>query len=442
LGWSRHEVLSAIREAKIRFLRLQFTDILGNLKSVAVPESRAEAVVDGEVAFDGSAVEGFVRVEESDMRLVPDTSTFTVMPWRSEDGIVTGYFHCDIFRPDGRPFEGCPRLALKRQVDAAARMGFSAMVGPEAEFYLFKKGEDGLTTTPTDEGAYFDFAASGKGEEARRAMVVALQDMGFQVEASHHENSPGQHEIGLVHADALTTADHIATLRLVVRGVASRYGLHATFMPKPVQGLCGSGLHLHMSLERQGTNAFLDEHRPMALSHEALCFIGGLVEHAQAYTAVVCSTVNSYKRLVPGYEAPVFVAWSERNRSPLVRVPAFRGPDTRVELRSPDLAGNPYLTLAVTLGAGLDGISRGLLPPRPVNRNLYRMDARERERLGISELPRDLGRALDLAEKSTLVRDVLGEHIMERFLEAKRIEWEIYSTCVHKWEVDHYLSKV
>jgi glutamine synthetase len=322
-------------------------------------------------------------------------------------------------------------------------MGFGARVGPEAEFYLFKKGEDGFATTvPTDEGTYFDYAASGIGEETRRAMVMALQDMGFQVETSHHESSPGQHEIGLAHADALTTADRIATLRLVVRRIAGLYGLHATFMPKPVQGLSGSGLHLHMSLERHGRNAFLDEHQPMALSQEALCFIGGLMEHAQAYTAVVCSTVNSYKRLVPGYEAPVFVAWSERNRSPLVRVPAFRGPDTRVELRSPDPAGNPYLTLAVTLGAGLDGISRGVLPPRPVDRNLYRMDARERARLGIADLPRDLGRALELAEKSMLVRQVLGDHIMERFLEAKGIEWEIYSTCVHKWEVDHYLNRV
>jgi glutamine synthetase len=439
----RSNALEAIRASGVSFLRLQFTDILGGLKSVAVPVERAAAALDGEVTFDGSAVEGFVRVEESDMRLVPDLGTFGVFPWEGPEGQSTGYLMCDVYLPDGRPFPGCPRQALRRQVEAARALGYRAQVGPEAEFFLFRRDRRGHATTESgDGGLYFDFGAGETGDDARRDMVFALRRMGFPIEAAHHENSPGQHEIDFRHADVLTTADRIALFRLVVRRVARQHGLHATFMPKPVYGQSGSGMHLHLSLFAAGGNVFYDPQVSAGLSMVGLQFLAGLLEHARACTAVTCSTVNSYKRLVPGYEAPVYVAWSERNRSPLIRVPAAREQATRIEFRSPDPAGNPYLCLAVVLAAGLDGLARGLSPPPPVNRNVYRLSSDERARRGIRQLPSDLGEALAELAASPLMRDTLGDHIYRRFLEAKRIEWELYRSAVHDWELEHYLTRL
>jgi glutamine synthetase len=435
-----HEgVLRAAADHDVEFVMLQFTDILGTVKNVAIPVKQLGRALAGELMFDGSSIEGFVRIEESDMYLRPDPSTFVIYPWR--DSGVTARLICDIFNVDGTPFEGCPRHVLKRAITKAARTGLVMMAGPEPEFFLFAKDEDGRPTTKTqDQAGYFDLAPIDRGEEARRDMVLALQEMDFQVEAAHHEVAPGQHEIDFHYADALTTADNIATFRSVVRMVALRHGLHATFMPKPIFGINGSGMHVHQSLFRGDSNAFADEGGRLGLSGEALAYIAGVIHHVQDFTAVTNPLVNSYKRLVPGYEAPVYVAWSHRNRSPLIRVPAARGPATRIEVRSPDPSCNPYLALAVMLRSGLDGIERGLTPPEPINKNIYKMSARERSEMGVSTLPGNLSEALDYMERSELVLDTLGEHIFNRFIEAKRIEWDIYRTQVHAWEIDHYLA--
>lgn len=437
---SKEDVLQMAEELGVRFVHLQFTDILGIIKNVAIPVQRLEAALNGEIMFDGSSIEGFVRIEESDMYLRPDPSTFTVFPWEPKEN-ATARLICDVYNPDGTPFEGCPRGVLKRVIGWAREMGFTMNAGPEPEFFLFQRDDTGRPTVKThDQAGYFDLSPVDLGEHVRRDMVIALEQMGFEIETSHHEVAPGQHEIDFRYADALTTADNIATFRFVVRAIATERNLHATFMPKPIYGVNGSGMHIHQSLHVNGENAFWDPSGPHQLSEIALFYIGGLLANARAFTAITNPTVNSYKRLVPGYEAPVYIAWSERNRSPLVRVPAARGDSTRVELRSPDPSCNPYLALAVTLAAGLDGIRRRIEPPPPVNKNIYEMSPAERARFGIASLPASLEEAVDELTSSELIREALGDHIFNRFAEAKRIEWNVYRAQVHQWEIDHYLA--
>ncbi len=437
---TKEDVLRLARELHVEFIRLQFTDILGVIKNVAIPVTQLEKALDGELMFDGSSIEGFVRIEESDMLLVPDPATFALFPWKSRE-TPTARLICDVYNADGTPFEGDPRGTLKRVVAEAAAMGLELNVGPEPEFFLFQRDEDGKATTKThDQASYFDLSPVDLGEEARKAMVVTLGQMGFDIEASHHEVAPGQHEIDFRYAPAVTTADNVATFRFVVRTIAMQHGLHATFMPKPVFGINGSGMHLHQSLFRGRENAFFDASAPYQLSDVAMYYLGGVLKHARAFTAITNPLVNSYKRLVPGYEAPVYIAWSEQNRSPLVRVPARRGEGTRLELRSPDPSCNPYLALAVTLKAGLDGIKNKILPPEPVNRNIYRMTEDEREEAGVATLPGNLGEALDELAADEVMQEALGEHITRHFLEAKRIEWDIYRTQVHQWETEQYLT--
>jgi glutamine synthetase len=429
----------AAREG-VKFLRLQFTDILGVVKNVEVPDRQFADALDGQVLFDGSSIEGFVRIEESDMYLRPDLDTFQVLPWPDPSGAKVGGIICDIANPDGSAFEGCPRSTLKRAIAKAKAMDLRMVAGPEVEFFLFQRRDGSPTTTTHDTAGYFDLAPVDQGEDVRREIVLALEQMGFTVEAAHHEVAPGQHEVDFRYDDVLRTADNISTFRFVVKNVALRNGLHATFMPKPIFGVNGSGLHTHQALLRGGTNAFYDASREFQLSETCLHYIGGLLRHARAYCAVTNPLVNSYKRLVPGHEAPTAVAWSERNRSPLVRVPAARGDATRVELRLPDPSCNPYLALTVMLRAGLDGVEQQLDPGPPVNKNIFKMSHRERRHLRIDDLPATLSEALDELEKSDLVRDALGEHIFEHFLAAKRGEWDAYIRHVSEWERDRYLG--
>lgn len=440
-GATAADILALAAAHGVRFLRLQFTDILGVNKNVEVPASQMPKALRGDVLFDGSSIEGFVRIEESDMLLAPDLATFRVFPW-GEPGAKVARLICDVVRPDGTPFEGDPRAVLKRQAARAARFGFTMMAGLEAEFFLFERGADGRPTlTTNDVGSYFDLAPVDRGEEARRAIVAALEELGLEIEAAHHEVAPGQHEIDFRYADALTTADQFATFRFVVRHVAQRFGLHASFMPKPIYGRNGSGMHTHQSLFKDGRNAFWDPKATWELSPVAHWYLGGLLQHARGMCAITNPLVNSYKRLVPGFEAPVNVAWSLRNRSPLLRVPERRGTGTRVENRMPDPAANPYLALAVQLAAGLDGIEAKADAGEPVNENIFEMSQREKRRLRISELPGDLDEACDELEKDPVVTAALGPHVTEHFLRAKRAEWRTYITQVHEWEVREYLGK-
>ncbi|MDA8146022.1 MAG: glutamine synthetase family protein [Thermaerobacter sp.] len=437
----KEEILRRARDLKVSFIRLQFTDILGIFKNVAIPYSQLEKALDGQLSFDGSAIEGFVRVEESDMFLKPDPQTFTLLPWKPQEA-PTARLICDIYNVDGTPFAGCPRCNLRRVLAQAAELGLTYMVGAEPEFFLFHRTPEGQATTQThDQASYFDLSPVDFGENVRRDAVLTLREMGFSIESSHHEVAPGQHEIDLRYADALTMADQIMTLRFAVRTVAYLNNLHATFMPKPVFGVNGSGMHLHQSLFRDRENAFYAPGAEDGLSILARQFIAGLILHARGYTAVTNPLVNSYKRLVPGYEAPVYIAWSDQqNRSPLLRVPARRGEGTRVELRSPDPSCNPYLALAAMLQAGLDGVRRELAPPPPVNRNIFRMTAKERAEAGIRNLPASLEEALNALFEDSLVQEALGEHIFRNFLEAKKIEWDVYRSQVHPWEVEQYLT--
>jgi len=434
-------ILERAQREKVKFMRLQFTDILGVIKNVEVPDRQFQEALDGRIMFDGSSIEGFVRIEESDMYLRPDLSTFQVLPWTYGGSERVGRIICDIANPDGTPFAGCPRTALKRVIARAGDRGFVMKAGPEAEFFLFQRRSDGQPTTEThDSGGYFDLTPVDLGEDVRREIVLALEQMGFHVEAAHHEVAPGQHEIDFRYDEALITADNVTTFRFVVKNVANRNGLHATFMPKPVFGINGSGMHTHQSLFVKGKNAFHDDSAEYQLSRTCLQYIAGLLRHAKGFCAITNPLVNSYKRLVPGFEAPTAIAWSERNRSPLVRVPASRGATTRIELRMPDPSCNPYLALAVMLRAGLDGIERSLEPGPPVNKNIARMSHRERRHLRIDELPGNLTEALDQLEKSDLMRETLGDHIFDHFLAAKRAEWDSYIRHVSPWEIDRYLN--
>ena len=438
---SRREILELCKKERIRFLRLQFTDILGTNKNLEVPASQFEKALDGEMTFDGSSIEGFVRIEESDMLLRPDYSTFCVFPWEEARGRVARVI-CDVTQPDGSPFSGCPRTTLKRITEQASEMGLTAMLGPEAEFFLFHRDADGAPTTRThDRGAYFDLTPIDKGEECRRSIVNALESMDFEVEASHHEVAPGQHEVDFKYDEAVATADKIATFKLVVRKVALDYDLHATFMPKPLDGINGSGMHTHQSLFKGETNCFHDADHELQLSEMALHYIGGLLAHAKGMCAVTNPLINSYKRMVPGYEAPTNIVWSEQNRSPLVRVPARRGTGTRVELRMPDPSCNPYLAFAVMLASGMDGIQNRIDPGPPVNKNIFTMSHREKRRLRIAQLPSNLHDAVEAMKKDPLIRTALGDHLYQHFLVAKAAAWHEYSATVHPWEVERYLAR-
>ena len=440
-GSNREDILELTRRFDVSFLRLQFTDILGVNKNVEVPASQFDKALDGEIMFDGSSIEGFVRIEESDMLLKPDLSTFRILPYEDEAGRVARLL-CDIYTPDEQPFVGCPRLTLKRQITRARKLGYSMMAGCEAEFFLFEKRLDGAATTAThDQGGYFDLTPVDRGEEIRRLIVHDLEAMGLEVEAAHHEVAPGQHEVDFKYADALATADNLATFKFVVRNVANRVGFVASFMPKPIQGQNGSGMHTHQSLFRGDDNAFADPKGEQGLSAVALSYVEGLLRHAPGMCAITNPLVNSYKRLVPGYEAPVNIAWSVRNRSPLVRIPDRRGLGTRCELRMPDPSCNPYLALAVQLAAGLDGVEQELPAREPVNRNIWRMSYRDRRKYKIDDLPRDLHEALIELEKDSVITAALGEHITERFVEAKREEVQKYNLQVTPWEVEEYLGR-
>lgn len=436
------DIYMMCEEEDVKFIRLQFVDIFGALKNVAITRERLQEALDGKIMFDGSSIEGFVRIEESDMYLMPDPNTFVILPWRSQQGKVARLV-CDVYKSDGKtPFEGCPRNILKSVIAEAKKMDFDFYAGPELEFFLFQTDEKGDPTLEThDQAGYFDLGPMDLGENARRDMVMALQEMGFEVEASHHEVAPGQHEIDFKYNDALTSADQMVTFKLVIKTTAQRHGLHATFMPKPVYGVNGSGMHINQSLFKNGHNAFFDSKAENQISQTALYYIGGLLKHIKEITAITNPLVNSYKRLVPGFEAPVYIAWSASNRTSLVRIPASRGETTRLELRNPDPSANPYLALAVVLAAGLDGIKNKIKPPMSQVKNIFSMSEEEREEEGIDRLPSNLGEAIECMENSTFLREVLGEHVFETYLRAKKLEWNQYQAQIHQWEINQYLAK-
>ncbi len=440
-NYTREDVVRMVREQDVKFIRLQFTDIFGTLKNVAITSDQLEKALNNECMFDGSSIEGFVRIEESDMYLRPDPNTFVIFPWRPQPGRVARMI-CDVYNPDGTPFEGDPRYILKKVLKEAEEMGYTFNVGPECEFFLFQTDDNGDPTTIThDNAGYFDLGPIDLGENARRDMCLMLEEMGFEIEASHHEVASGQHEIDFKYSDALQTADNIMTFKLVVKAIAQRHGLHATFMPKPIAGINGSGMHTNQSLSINGKNAFYNSEDELGLSEIAYHYVGGIVKHIGAMTAITNPIVNSYKRLVPGYEAPVYIAWSAKNRSPLIRIPAARGAGTRIEVRNPDPACNPYLTLAVFLAAGLDGIKNKLETPAAVERNIFEMKKDERKQLNIDSLPENLYEAVQVMKNDELMKKTLGEHLFERYIEAKLFEWDDYKTIVHQWEIDQYLTK-
>ena len=444
LSADAQRVLEQIDEQNVDFLRLQFTDILGTVKNVSIPASQAEKAFEEGIYFDGSSIEGFVRIQESDMRLKPDASTFAILPWRDrDDGTASARLICDVMDTStGEPFAGDPRGVLKRVLERADEMGYDANFAPEPEFFLFEQDESGRPTTETsDAGGYFDLAPKDLASDVRRDIIYGLEDMGFDIEASHHEVARGQHEINFTYDDALSTADNVATFRSVVRAIAAQHDLHATFMPKPIARINGSGMHTHMSLFEDSENAFHDGDDEFNLSESAKQYIAGILDHAPAVTAVCNPIVNSYKRLVPGYEAPVYVAWSDRNRSALVRKPAARTPAaSRVELRSPDPSCNPYLAFAAMISAGLDGIERGLKCPDPVRENIYEFDEERREEYGIDTLPTTLAESVDALESDEVLLDALGDHVADTFIEAKREEVTDYRVSVSEWEKDRYLE--
>lgn len=440
MSMSKEDILKMAEELDVKFIRLQFVDILGTIKNVAITVEQLPAALDDKIMFDGSSIEGFTRIQESDMYLKPDYDTFTIFPWRPKEGAVARLM-CDIYTPEGEPFAGCPRSTLKKVIAEAKEMGYEMYAGPEPEFFLFERDEKGNPTTIThDKGSYFDLSPVDLGENARRDIVLALEEMGFEVEASHHEVAPGQHEIDFKYTPVLRTADNIATFKFVTKAIALNHNLHATFMPKPIYGENGSGMHVHQSLFQDGKNAFYDPEGELELSEIAYYYIGGLLKHAPALTAITNPTINSYKRLVPGYEAPVYISWSARNRSALIRVPSARGNATRLELRNPDPSANPYLAMAVMLKAGLDGIKNKIEPGDQTSDNIFTMSEEERLARGIESLPGNIIEAVNNLKEDDVIRDTLGEHIFEHFVEAKLIEWDVYRTQVHQWELEQYLS--
>jgi len=432
-------MLERIEQDNVRFLRLQFTDLLGMPKNVAIPIKQAEKALTGGIGFDGSSIEGFVRIEESDMILKPDLSTYTLLPWQPED-YAEARFICDVYKASGRPFEGDPRYVLRRAMEDAAKDGFVFNTGPELEFFLFKMIDGRPTTRFQDVGGYFDLAPTDLAEDVRREIILALTEMGFEIEASHHEVAESQHEIDFKYSDALHTADNVITFKFAAKTIALMRGLHASFMAKPIHGICGSGMHTNCSLAKDGVNAFFDPDAPIQISETCLHFIGGLLKHARAITRLANPTINSYKRLVPGYEAPCYVSWSASNRSALVRVPAPRGNSTRVEFRSPDPTCNPYLAFAAMLAAGMDGVRNKIEPPNGVDKNIYQMTSAERGYAGIDTLPCDLYEAHQALLADDLICEALGPHVLEALTSVTNAEWDAYRTAVHPWELDRYLA--
>ena len=438
---SKQYVLETCKKNKVRFIRLWFTDILGFLKSFAITYDELERALEEGMGFDGSSIEGFARIEESDMVAMPDPSTFVMLPWGPNENTSIGRMFCDIVNPDGRPYDGDSRYILKRNLEEAAKMGFTCYVGPELEYFYFKSAEG--KPQMLDRGGYFDLTPLDVASNWRKETIMFLEDIGIPVEYSHHEVAPSQHEIDLRYTDALTMADSTMTYRLVVKEIAIKNGVYATFMPKPVFGVNGSGMHVHQSLFKGSTNAFFDPDDQYNLSDTAKHYLGGLLKYAPEITAVLNQWVNSYKRLVPGFEAPAYVCWGRRNRSSLVRVPMYKpGKEkaTRLEMRSADPACNPYLAFSVMLAAGLEGIRNGYEPPEPVERDVYSLTEAEREQLGIGTLPGNLFEAIQIVENSDLVRRALGDHIFEKFIENKRIEWNEYRTQVHAYELKKFLG--
>jgi glutamine synthetase len=427
------------KEHDVKFIRLWFTDILGMLKSFAITVEELEGALEEGMGFDGSSIEGFARIDESDMVALPDPDTFQLLPWRPREHRAVARMFCDILRPGGKPFEGDPRHVLKMNLKRAADMGYTYYVGPELEYFYFR---DSNGTEPLDQGGYFDLTPLDAATDLRRDTVLTLEEMGIGVEYSHHEVATSQHEIDMRYTDALTMADNVMTYRLVVKQIALSHGVYATFMPKPVFGINGSGMHVHQSLFKGDRNAFFDKDDPYHLSKLAKGYIAGLLKHAPEITAVTSQWVNSYKRLVPGYEAPVYLSWARRNRADLIRVPEYKpGQEkaTRIEFRSPDPACNPYLAFSVMLAAGLEGIEKEYEVPDPIEENVYEMTEEERQERGISTLPASLQEAVMLAEKSALVRKALGEHVFSAFIQNKKIEWDHYRTQVTEYELKRYL---
>ncbi|HIQ79616.1 MAG TPA: type I glutamate--ammonia ligase [Candidatus Scatomorpha intestinavium] len=439
--YTREDIIRIVKEQNVEFIRMQFTDIFGQLKNVAITSGQIEKALNNQIMIDGSSIEGFTRIHESDQYLYPDLDSFVVLPWEPKGG-RSARLICDVYNPNGTPFVGDPRHVLKAALERAAEMGYTFNVGPECEFFLFEVDADGKPTSKTgDEAGYFDLGPVDHGETTRRDICLALEEMGFEIEASHHEVAAGQHEIDFKYADALTAADNIMTFRMVVKTLAQHNGLHATFMPKPIFGINGSGMHTNMSLFKDGKNAFYDPADARGLSKEAYSFIAGLLAHVKGMTAVTNPLVNSYKRLVPGYEAPCYLAWSASNRSALIRIPAARGQSTRVELRCPDPACNPYLALALCLAAGLDGIEKDMTPPAEITENIFAMDAAARLANGIDNLPGSLEEAVYALESDELMAATLGEHIFPRYVEGKLKEWDAYRMQVSSWETERYMIK-
>ncbi len=440
--YTKQDVLNLVEEEDVEFIRLQFTDIFGTMKNIAVTRHQLKSVMDHGCMFDGAAIDGFVKLEESDLYLKPNLDTLEIFPWRPQQGKVARLI-CDVYKPDGTPFEGDSRYILKKVIKEAEDMGYTFNVGPECEFFLFHTDDNGLPTTMTHEHAgYFDISPLDLGENARRDMILNLEEMGFEIESSHHEMAPAQHEIDFKYGDALTTADHIMTFKLTVKTIAKRHGMHASFMPKPKSGMNGSGMHTHMSLSKDGKNIFAEEQNENGLSREAYYFIAGLMKHIKGMTLILNPLVNSYKRLVSGFEAPVYISWSRTNRTPLIRIPSAEGQGARIELRSPDPSCNPYLALAVCLAAGLDGIRNKLECPEPINKNNYTITQKEVEEMGIECLPRDLYQAVEEFKKDDFIRGVLGKHISEKYEEIKMNEWREYEKQITDWEIQQYLHKV
>ncbi|MGX7109578.1 type I glutamate--ammonia ligase [Facklamia miroungae] len=439
--WTRTTILQDIKEQNVQFIRLMFTDIMGKIKNVEIPVSQIEKALDGKMTFDGSSIDGFVRIEESDMYLVPDYDSWLVYNWKEGTGNVASLI-CDVETANRHPFSGDPRTNLKRVLEKMESLGFTSFnLGPEPEFYLFKNDEFGNPTMElNDQGGYFDLAPIDSAENTRRDIVLELESLGFEIEASHHECGPGQHEIDWKYSDALTACDNIQIFKLIVRSVAHRHNMHASFMPKPVYGLAGSGMHFNLSLFTEEGNAFYDPEGKDELSDIAYNFIGGLMKYAPAYTAIVNPTVNSYKRLVSGYEAPVYIAWSGQNRSPLIRIPAARGNSTRIEVRSVDPSANPYLALAALLTAGLKGIEENITPPAEVRENIYEMEQEKRMLKGIYQLPASLKEAVSELKSSPVILESLGDHIAKNFIREKTLEYECYMKNVSQWEIDRYFE--
>ena len=436
------DIKKSVKDNDVRFLRLAFTDINGTSKAVEVPTSQLDKVLTNDIRFDGSSIDGFVRLEESDMVLYPDFSTWAVLPWGDEKGGKIGRLVCSVHKTNGEPFEGDPRNNLKRVLKEMEEMGFSDFdIGFEAEFHLFKLGEDGNWTTEVpDHASYFDMTSDDEGARCRRDIVETLENIGFEVEAAHHEVGDGQQEIDFRFDDALTTADRVQTFKMVVREVARKHGLYATFMAKPVEGQAGNGMHTNMSLFKDGKNVFYDKDGEFHLSDTALYFLNGILEHARAITAIGNPTVNSYKRLIPGFEAPVYIAWAAKNRSPLVRIPSAGEINTRLEMRSADPTANPYLLLAACLTAGLNGIKEAKKPMAPITSNVFEMSEEERAKRGIKPLPSTLHNAVKAFKADPLIQEALGEHLTQSFIDSKNLEWSKYTQSVSDWERDRYMG--